>query len=521
MNDTITVLPATFDYAALDAETRIVVQQRTGEIRTIARRAASDIIEIGQKLSDVKDRLGHGRFGSWLEAEFAWQERTARSFMAVAEKFKSANIADLNFAPTALYLLASSSVPDEARQEAVDRAAQGEHIGIGAARAIIGKHMATADELRPHVLAWAQNILPADPRSVLRQIALNNTVGLSHFMRLDEWCRTAGVRFLRAELRNTVNRLVEELPLPTARIGIIESQPTLGEVAAALDRYLSPMCANRGEKEILLADVLARREPWWTRACTAPTLPPHTEADSVAAAARSLLDSPSSPPTETAERPAAAGPAAAGRCSICHRPLTDPAHVAQGCGPVCAGKNGNGNGGNGNGSGASPLTGGSLPTRPAADEPDLPAIVEAWLQAKVDALDLPDDKGSLRFALQQVIAARNGANAEIWRDFRTFEGWPRETQNDEKLAAAAAVLARLAGQPAPISSPVDRLTPARPINIQESLVERQRLRIRQLSQGLKALLVFVEAQAAGREPDPDTIAAIAAATATLRDPTYA
>ena len=37
-----------FDYAALDAETRIVVQQRTSEIKTLMRRAASDILILGR-----------------------------------------------------------------------------------------------------------------------------------------------------------------------------------------------------------------------------------------------------------------------------------------------------------------------------------------------------------------------------------------------------------------------------------------------------------------------------------------
>jgi hypothetical protein len=66
-----------FDYARLDAETRIVVQQRTSEIRGLMRRAAQDIIDIGLKLIEVKGRLPHGAFGAWLGAEFDWGEVTA------------------------------------------------------------------------------------------------------------------------------------------------------------------------------------------------------------------------------------------------------------------------------------------------------------------------------------------------------------------------------------------------------------------------------------------------------------
>ena len=43
-------------YAALDTETRIIVQQRTSEIKALMKRAATDIIEIGQKL--IEDASG-------------------------------------------------------------------------------------------------------------------------------------------------------------------------------------------------------------------------------------------------------------------------------------------------------------------------------------------------------------------------------------------------------------------------------------------------------------------------------
>ena len=125
-----------FDYAQLDAETRIVVQQRTTEIRDLTRRTAQDIIDIGRKLIEVKQRLGHGQFGAWLEAEFAWTDRTAQRFMQVAERFGE-NRHIVEFAPSALYLLAAPSVPDEAREEVLRRAEQGEAITHKAAKQIV------------------------------------------------------------------------------------------------------------------------------------------------------------------------------------------------------------------------------------------------------------------------------------------------------------------------------------------------------------------------------------------------
>lgn len=137
-----------FDYSALDSETRIVVQQRTTEIKALMKRAASDIIEIGQKLIEVKERLEHGQFSPWLEAEFGWKHTTAWNFMQVADKFSKFESLD-GFAPSALYLLAAPSTPESARQEAIARAEEGEVITHGLARGIVHDHKAPAEPYQP------------------------------------------------------------------------------------------------------------------------------------------------------------------------------------------------------------------------------------------------------------------------------------------------------------------------------------------------------------------------------------
>ena len=128
-------------YASLDVETRIVVQQRTSEIKTLMRRTAQDIIDIGQKLIEVKAKLGHGLFGAWLQVEFEWTDRTAQNYMRVATVFKSEPGSDL-IPPKALCLLAAPSTPEAAREEALQRADQGERITLDKTRAIIEGHKA-------------------------------------------------------------------------------------------------------------------------------------------------------------------------------------------------------------------------------------------------------------------------------------------------------------------------------------------------------------------------------------------
>ncbi|HEY9668604.1 MAG TPA: DUF3102 domain-containing protein [Coleofasciculaceae cyanobacterium] len=118
-----------FDYEVLEAEQRIVIQQRTGEIKERLRHSAQDIWEIGQKLADVRSRLKHGQFDAWLKAEFGWSRRTAYNFISVYEAFgERANLAQIDIATSALYLLAAPSTPQEVRNEFLQRAKEGETV---------------------------------------------------------------------------------------------------------------------------------------------------------------------------------------------------------------------------------------------------------------------------------------------------------------------------------------------------------------------------------------------------------
>jgi hypothetical protein len=98
-------------------------------------------VEIGQKLIEVKERLGHGMFGAWISAEFEWGWTTASKLMQVANKFSHCENLD-NFAPSALYILSVSSTPEVARTEALERATAGEQITYSTARDIVQEYKA-------------------------------------------------------------------------------------------------------------------------------------------------------------------------------------------------------------------------------------------------------------------------------------------------------------------------------------------------------------------------------------------
>lgn len=129
-----------FNYEILDLNTQIRIKQKTSEIKVLIRQTAKNIVEVGQKLSEVKQQLKHGEFRNWLKTEFNLSISSATKFMQVSEKFKSVNFTHFNFSASALYALAAPSTPDSAREYALRLASKGENITYSKARQIVDQH---------------------------------------------------------------------------------------------------------------------------------------------------------------------------------------------------------------------------------------------------------------------------------------------------------------------------------------------------------------------------------------------
>jgi hypothetical protein len=127
-------------YPNLNPETLALVQEHTHEIKVLIRRTAEDIINIGQRLIEVKKFLGHGNFTNWLKVEFNWSISTATKFMHVAEHLKFVNFTNLNISASALYIIAAPSTSKEARAEVLKRAVIGENITYTQAKEIVNKY---------------------------------------------------------------------------------------------------------------------------------------------------------------------------------------------------------------------------------------------------------------------------------------------------------------------------------------------------------------------------------------------
>ncbi len=132
-----------FDYQILDTETRIVIRQRLDEAKSLMRQGLWNMIKAGGKFAEIRERLRHnksGGFDGWIEFENLGRS-TIYQFINLYEAFGNCpNFGQLDIQKTAAYLLAAPSTPDEARQEAIERAQNGETITCATAREIRNNH---------------------------------------------------------------------------------------------------------------------------------------------------------------------------------------------------------------------------------------------------------------------------------------------------------------------------------------------------------------------------------------------
>src|ERR1700731_2212204 len=84
-----------FDYGQLSAADRRYVGERAERIYRAAKRADRGIL-MGQCLREVKVRLTHGQWLSWLKYEFSWTHRTAVRLMQISAGLNSDTVSDLN-----------------------------------------------------------------------------------------------------------------------------------------------------------------------------------------------------------------------------------------------------------------------------------------------------------------------------------------------------------------------------------------------------------------------------------------
>ncbi|MBK3745252.1 DUF3102 domain-containing protein [Paraburkholderia aspalathi] len=113
---------AGFDYSGVSIE---IADEAEATAERIRDRHRDGIIATGNDLLSIKDKLAHGKFGSWLDYHFNMSERSAQNYMNTAQVFGSApKVIDV-LPATTVYKLAAKGVPTLVRQSVIDEVLSG------------------------------------------------------------------------------------------------------------------------------------------------------------------------------------------------------------------------------------------------------------------------------------------------------------------------------------------------------------------------------------------------------------
>jgi hypothetical protein len=143
-----TVAISAFDYSALPADVAGEARGVASDFWALQKRTVEGMAEVGRKIIAIRDRLEHGQFLKWVEAELG-SKSSAYRCIAVAEKFEPAILPTLGSLDlTTIYQLAANTTPGDVRQEVVERLARGETLPTLAVQQIVSRGRALARQER-------------------------------------------------------------------------------------------------------------------------------------------------------------------------------------------------------------------------------------------------------------------------------------------------------------------------------------------------------------------------------------
>lgn len=212
-----------YDYSLIDAGQRSQVQNAAVAIVRSGRKAQDGMIEMGQRLLEVKELLPHGQFSDWCDTEFSMSQRTVQRMMAVADAFRDdekRHTVSL-FSDSALYLLAAPSTPEAAREELIAEAqTSGSSPTKARVQEIINQHKpptptyATVWEIESKVKSVVNAKWP-EGKSSLTWISAMRTAGHtpgSAFMHaVEEALDAADIEFRKRDLIQAINNVASQL----------------------------------------------------------------------------------------------------------------------------------------------------------------------------------------------------------------------------------------------------------------------------------------------------------------------
>lgn len=114
-----------FDYEQLDDAAALEAKAVVDRYRS---RVKAYVIDTGRDLLAVKERLDHGLFVRWVEAELRMSARSAQHMMLAATQLGHKSEIVSHLPPSTLYRLAAPSTPAPVRDEIVSRLEAGEAV---------------------------------------------------------------------------------------------------------------------------------------------------------------------------------------------------------------------------------------------------------------------------------------------------------------------------------------------------------------------------------------------------------
>src|ERR1700680_3355427 len=118
---------AEFDYGQYEPKVADELRQAAECIRSRGQDQIAAMVDIGNQLNQVKSKVGHGNWGSWLKSQFAMSVATADRYMRGAafiadERTQGKFVTVTNLTPGLLFQMSAKSAPPLLVHEAVERA---------------------------------------------------------------------------------------------------------------------------------------------------------------------------------------------------------------------------------------------------------------------------------------------------------------------------------------------------------------------------------------------------------------
>jgi len=130
-----------FDYASLTRGVRAQVDAETAAIRDLIGDTLTDKIEIGRRLTTIRQAVDRFDFQPLVANMLGWTKATTSNYMIVARVFGKINPQRLaRFHWSALVVLSRGTVPQTAISEALTRARAGQNIDKSLAESIVARH---------------------------------------------------------------------------------------------------------------------------------------------------------------------------------------------------------------------------------------------------------------------------------------------------------------------------------------------------------------------------------------------